>query len=187
MEDGINPAQLEASLSRAEFDNRERDYGVADGVVLAMQSLAGWLYDDSLSTAYLQYETAFAELREDIHEGYFEELLQNVFLDSTHRAQAEIKPAPAADITPEIERLRDIKKTLSEENLQELVKNTEELQYMQTQEDSPEALATLPSLLLSDVSGLHLIQRIILTKTQIYPACVIPCDRGIIIRTTISL
>ncbi len=153
VEDGINPAQLEASLSRAEFDNRERDYGVADGVVLAMQALAGWLYDDSLSTAYLQYETAFAELREDIHEGYFEELLQNVFLDSTHRAQAEIKPAPAADITPEIERLRDIKKTLSEENLQELVKNTEELQYMQTQEDSPEALATLPSLLLSDVSG----------------------------------
>ena len=49
-------ALVEASISRAEFVMRERDFGMADGVALAMTSLCGWLYDDDLATAHLRYE-----------------------------------------------------------------------------------------------------------------------------------
>ena len=50
---GLDHALVEASLSRAEFVMRERDFGMADGVALSMAALSGWLYDDDLATSYL--------------------------------------------------------------------------------------------------------------------------------------
>ena len=86
---------MEASLSRAEFVMREREYGMPDGVALAMSSLAGWLYDDDAATSYLKYEDDFAFLRKALDEGYFERLIREVFLDSDHMAEVEIVPVTA--------------------------------------------------------------------------------------------
>ena len=75
---GLDHALVEASISRAEFVMRERDFGMADGVALAMTSLCGWLYDDDLATAYLRYEDDFAYLRRALDQGYFEDLIREV-------------------------------------------------------------------------------------------------------------
>ena len=57
---GLDHALVDAALSHAEFVMRERNFGTADGVVLAMSSLAGWLYDEDAATSYLRYEDAFS-------------------------------------------------------------------------------------------------------------------------------
>ena len=82
---GLDRALVEASLSRAEFVMREREYGMPDGVALAMSSLAGWLYDDDAATSYLKYEDDFAFLRKALDEGYFERLIREAFLDRLPR------------------------------------------------------------------------------------------------------
>lgn len=96
---GLDRTLVEASLSRAEFVMREREYGMPDGVALAMSSLAGWLYDDDAATSYLKYEDDFAFLRKALDEGYFERLIREVFLDSDHMAEVEIVPVDG-DETP---------------------------------------------------------------------------------------
>ena len=97
---GLDHALVEASISRAEFVMRERDFGMADGVALAMTSLCGWLYDDDLATAYLRYEDDFAYLRRALDEGYFEDLIREVFLDSAHMAEVEVRPRREATGRP---------------------------------------------------------------------------------------
>ena len=94
---GLDHALVEASLSRAEFVMRERDFGVADGVALTMSALCGWLYDDALATTYLRYEDDFAYLRRALDQGYFEELIRGVFLESRHMAEVEVVPVKQAD------------------------------------------------------------------------------------------
>ncbi len=69
--DGIPRDLLEASLAQLSFELRERDRGMADGVVLAMNALSGWLYDDALATTYLRYEDALAHMREGLGGRYF--------------------------------------------------------------------------------------------------------------------
>lgn len=149
-QEGVPKKRLEAVLSHAEFTLRERDFGVADGVVLAMQSLTGWLYDDELATAYLHYEEAFDHMRSQIDKGYFEDLIKEVFLESKHLAQAEIKPVEESRDN-EREKLDAIKASLLPEDIDAIREEAAELRRIQETPDSPEDLATLPLLKLSDI------------------------------------
>lgn len=152
---GIPRKRLEASLSRAEFAIRERDFGIADGVLLAIQSVTGWLYDDSMATAYLHYEEAFVHLRENIDKGYFENLLRSIFLNSEHMAQASVRPLEAVDPSQEAQKLATLKESLTPKELTAIKKEEEILRHIQQQEDTPEALATLPMLRLEDIGDMQ--------------------------------
>ncbi len=98
---GLDHALVEASLSRAEFIMRERDFGMADGVALSMTALSGWLYDDELATTYLRYEDDFAFLRRELGTGYFERLIRSTCSwKATTVADGEVRPRGAATGTP---------------------------------------------------------------------------------------
>lgn len=143
---------IEASLSHAEFVMRERDYGVADGVALSMTALAGWLYDDTLATSYLHYESDFAFLRKALSEGYFEELITSVFLENDHLAQVEIVPATGNEEALEEKRLSQVADSMQPADFQQVSSEVAELRRLQEEPDSPEALATLPHLSIADVA-----------------------------------
>ena len=149
---GLDRKLLEASLSRAEFVMREHDFGMADGVVYAMSSLSGWLYDDQLATTYLKYEDDFAFLREAVDTTYFADLIREVFLNSAHNALAEVVPASDDADTGERARLEAVMKTLSAADLERIAADEARLRDEQEQPDSPEALATLPRLPLSEIA-----------------------------------
>lgn len=151
--EGIDPKLLEASLSRAEFYMREGDFGTADGVVYAMECLSGWLYDDSDPTAYLRYEDAFTHMHEKIPSGYFEQLAREIFLDNDHMALAEVLPTEAQGLSDEGEILASVKAGLDEAGLQRTIDETNALHRLQETPDSPEALATLPLLQLTDIAA----------------------------------
>lgn len=148
----LDHALLEASLSRAEFVMREADYGVADGVALSMASLCGWLYDDSMATTYLRYEDDFAALRSAISEGYFEQLIRDVFLDSEHFAEIEI--VPCDDILDENEQKLSVKsESMSEANFKEIETEVARLRERQEKPDTEEDLAKLPKLGIADIGN----------------------------------
>ena len=151
LDEGLDLELVEAALSHAEFQMREHDFGTADGVVLSMSALTGWLYDDEAATDYLRYEDAFAELREKLGSGYFEELARSLFIDNDHVASVEVVPDENASDGGLSARLAEVEAGLSDLD-RERIKNEEALlRELQEAPDTPEAIATLPRLSVSDI------------------------------------
>lgn len=151
-EEGLDAARIEASLSRAEFTLREYDFGIADGVILAMNSMAGWLYDDSMATDFLRYEDIFTAMRERIGSGYFEDLLREVVLDNGHMAQVRIKPIGQPVESEEEARLRAAFEGMDGTQVAQVEENVKALRELQEMPDGDDALATLPLLTLDDLA-----------------------------------
>ena len=148
--EGVPRAELEAALDSADFNLRERDSGMADGVALAINAMCGWLYDDAMPCDYLRYEDAMQTLRDGLDTSFWEDLVREVFVKSAHHGRCELvaldegedeedsaAETPAAQADPAY--------------LDEVERAAEELHAAQDAPDSPEALATLPRLHLSDV------------------------------------
>lgn len=152
-EAGISRDLIEAALSNAEFQMREHDMGMADGVVNSMIALSGWLYDDNAATDYLRYESAFAEMREQLDHGYFEELAISLFCENNHMAAAEIVPTPGESDDDSEEKLAAMNRALTPDERTRIVAEEAVLRELQTAPDSPEAVATLPRLGISDISA----------------------------------
>ena len=152
--DGLPRVNVEASLESVSFSLREREFGYADGVALAVSAMTGWLYDEDMPTSYLRFEDALSELRAGLDTGYFEGVLRDAILDSNHKAQVELRPLGEGETTPADEEeaeLTRIKESLTPEQLEGIVAHTEELHRLQAQPDTPEQLATLPALTRRDL------------------------------------
>lgn len=172
--DGIPRDLLEAVGARPSwsFELRERDRGMADGVVLAMNALSGWLYDDALATTYLRYEDALAHMREGLDGRYFEDVLESLIVKSNHKALLEVKPVEAEDDSEEERELAEKLVGLDEAAKQAIRDDVAELRAMQEAPDAPEALATLPRLGTSDIGAAKPDPAAVLDA-----ACPLPCLR----------
>ncbi|WP_417231088.1 insulinase family protein [Thermophilibacter sp.] len=149
---GIPRDKLEASLAQAEFNLREGDWGgYPDGVALAMQAMSSWLYDDERPVDYLRYEDALAELKRGLDEGLFERLLRELVCESAHCAEVELVPVEAGDADEEAAELERLRAGMDEGDLEAVRAEVDALRAEQEAPDSPEALATLPRLRLSDI------------------------------------
>ena len=153
VESGFDRALVEAALSHSEFEMREHDMGMADGVANAMISLTGWLYDDDAATVYLRYEEAFAELRAKLEQGYFERLAIELFCENEHVAAVEVVPVEAAGEDEAAARLAEMNRALSAEERERIVAGEAKLRELQEAPDAPEAVALLPRLSIDDIDG----------------------------------
>ncbi len=172
VEEGIPRDRLKAVISGNEYDLRQRDYGVADGVAITCDLLTTWLYDDDAATLALKYGPVYAELRDELDGTYFEDLLRELVLESDHSALVELVPtgaeadgdgtqadgtggtnaagAPADAEAAELARLRS---SMSDDDLAAVAADVSELRAAQEAEDTPEAKATLPHLHVSDIGA----------------------------------
>ena len=142
---------LEAALSHAEFVMREANFGYADGVLHAMTSMSGWLYDDTLPTAYLRYDDIFTSLRGKIEEGYFEQLLRDLILESDHFAEVELLPVECNDTCESMRLLAEKAASMTKEDFDAVERDVEKLRAAQEAPDTAEDLAKLPQLAISDI------------------------------------
>lgn len=149
--DGIPRDVLEASLAQMSFDLRERDRGMADGVPLAMNALAGWLYDDDMPTRYLRYEDALAHMRAGLEGRYFEDVLESLVCKSDHKALVELVPEKTEGDSEEAAELAAKLAQMDEVDKQEIRDEMAALRVMQESPDAPEAVETLPRLRVSDI------------------------------------
>ena len=133
---------------------RERDFGPhTPGVGLCMQTLESWLYGGR-PEANLQVGALFDSLRAKMREGYFEDLLRRIFLQNPHKAKAVLTPSHTAGEArrqAEAERLTREAAAWTQADRAGWQQEQRELDAWQQTPDSPEALATLPSLTLADL------------------------------------
>lgn len=152
-EHGVPRERLEAIISSNEYDLRQRDYGIADGVAIACDALSTWLYDDDAATLALKYGPVYEELRGELDGSYFEDLLRELVLQNDHMALVELVPVDAAEGAEgaEAAELAAKRDAMTDVELADVVERTAALRAAQEAEDTPEAKATLPRLHVSDI------------------------------------
>ena len=151
---GINRKSLLAGMNYYEFKYREADYGsTPKGLMWGLQSLDSWLYDGD-PMMHLEYQHTFDELKKAVEEGYFEKLIQEYLLDNPFEAVVILSPERNLTARQEEKvagKLTAYKESLNEEQIQDLVNATEELERYQDTPSSPEDLAKIPLLKREDI------------------------------------
>ncbi len=154
VEEGIDKTLLEASINLIEFKMREADFGTyPKGLVYNIKIMNSWLYDED-PALYLYYENLFKKMREGLESRYFEETLEKRLLDNTHRALVILKPSKtlAGERDKALaEELAAKKERLSPEEIERIIALNKRLKERQESPETPEALAKIPLLSLSDI------------------------------------
>ncbi|CAH8261026.1 unnamed protein product [Arabidopsis lyrata] len=157
-EEGFDNDAVEASMNTIEFSLRENNTGsFPRGLSLMLQSIAKWIYDmDPFEP--LKYTEPLKALKTRIAEegskAVFSPLIEKFILNNSHRVTIEMQPDPEKATQEEVEEkniLEKIKAAMTEEDLAELARATEELKLKQETPDPPEALRCVPSLNLGDI------------------------------------
>ncbi|WP_147819668.1 insulinase family protein [Salidesulfovibrio onnuriiensis] len=162
VEKGLDPKDVEAAINSVEFSLRENNTGsYPRGLTLMFQSLSSWLYDredgeDSDPLVLLPFEEPLGNIKHWVENGdrIFEELLARLFLHNTHRSTVLLEPDQkmAARIADkERARLKAAKAEMSGEDIVRVIEEAGKLHRLQEEPDSPEALATIPRLAVSDL------------------------------------
>jgi Zn-dependent M16 (insulinase) family peptidase len=156
VEGGIDTLTVEAALNTVEFRFRENNSGnYPRGLLLMLRALTTWLYDADPFTL-LAFESPLSEVKSQLasNSSFFEGLIQRFFLDNPHRTTLILHPDPTLterEEGEERERLAAVRSAMSQEALQQVIDNTRNLKELQETPDSPEALASIPTLNLADL------------------------------------
>ena len=150
--DGSYHTALEASVNRLEFQLLEPDEPQA--LERAINSMDSWLYGGD-PMDHLVYHEDFVTLRAMLKDGSFDRLLEELFINVDDLSLLHLLPSYTRGEelrADEAKRLAEIRAQWTDQDLAENTKLNETLQTWQQTPDSPEQLATLPVLDLSEVS-----------------------------------
>ncbi len=154
-EGGLDADRMTAALNSMEFRLRERDFGrYPRGLVYGMTTMDTWLYGGD-PAQNLCYDQTLAFLRAHLCDGYFEDLIRRLFLDNPHKVTLLMKPSKTLAqqrLDEEHRRLAQAKAAFTPAQAQEIFALNRRLLAWQQTADTPEALATLPVLSLSDIA-----------------------------------
>lgn len=157
-EEGFASEAVEATINTIEFSLRENNTGsFPRGLSLMLRSIGKWIYDmDPFEP--LKYEEPLQSLKARIAEegpkAVFSPLIEKFILNNPHLVTIEMQPDPekaSQEETAEKEVLQKVKASMTEEDLAELARATQELRLKQETPDPPEALKSVPSLSLQDI------------------------------------
>ena len=149
---GIDKAELEAALSIFEFRIRESDFGsYPKGLVYVESILSSTLYGGP-ADLYLSYDEVFASLRERLDTDYFTTILKEV----VESDEAQLLMLPSLTISDEKAtvlqtKLDNILANMTSDEKESLILKNEDFAKWQDTPDSEEAIATIPTLSISDL------------------------------------
>ena len=153
-QEGPDEKSLLACLNSFEFRAREADFGgYPKGLVYMLDAMDGWLFDaDPL--LHLKFEESFRFLRGMIGTDYYRQLIRKYLLDNPHMSMIVLKPV--AGLTEQQDErlsreLEEKKRAMSAEELRGLIEKRRLLEEYQNAPDTPQALAAIPRLSLSDI------------------------------------
>lgn len=152
---GINKEALLAGINSSEFKFREADFGqFPKGLLFGLNCLDSWLFDDMKPFIHLECLGTFAKLRKAVDTDYFEKLIQEYLLDNTHGSSVTVKPKRGLGNEREealAKELSNYKASLSDEEIDKLIEETEHLKKYQEEPSSDEDLRKLPMLTRADM------------------------------------
>ena len=154
-EEGLDPQRLRACYNALAFRLRDRDGGWAPrSLSEALTVLDTWLYDGDPAQALLA-EELLQKLGEKLESDYFSRLLRKLFLEDEHWATAVLRPSKTLGkekAEKEAARIARESAAWTEERKAQLLQEAESLKAWQQTPDSPETLASIPVLRLSDLA-----------------------------------
>ncbi|MBR0107231.1 MAG: insulinase family protein [Lachnospiraceae bacterium] len=154
-DEGLDRDALRAGLNGIEFTTREGDTGrFPKGLMIGLDTIGLWLYDDDAPFENLRYEKLFAKAKAGLDDGTYERILREYFLDNPHKvfvAAAAEKGLQKANDAEMARKMAALKESWSEERRAEVCRQTAELLAWQEQEDSPEDIAKIPMLARGDL------------------------------------
>jgi Zn-dependent M16 (insulinase) family peptidase len=150
---GLDREKLESAFHRMELSSRE----IASMYPLRLMGRVynNWIYDgDPLHLLRLGKQLAELRKKYENEPKFFENLLRKMLVDNRHYTVITFVPdprfAPKAEAA-QAEKMAALKSSLNAEKLELIKAEAATLQQMQSAPNTPEALATLPRLQLSDV------------------------------------
>lgn len=160
-EKGIDKQALLGAIHSFEFRFREADYGsYPKGLIYYLTSLDYWNYHDDNPVLYLEQLNMFEFLKNNIDTGYFERIIKERILNNRH--QSSVCVYPKTGLQEEIdarvaEELKSYKESLSIEQLEEIIRENEELERYQMEAESKDCL---PALQIEDIDKASLVYSI---------------------------
>ncbi len=149
----IDRETLRASVNRLEFRLREGN-DAQKGITYNMRCITSWIYTGN-PFASLEYEKSLAVLKESITGTRLEDIIRNDMLNNNYSVLLDLQPKTGLEsenlekITAE---LKAKKESMSDAELEAVIQKTKDLIEFQKSTDSPEAVASIPMLALSDIT-----------------------------------
>jgi presequence protease len=153
---GFEQELIEAALHQVEFHGREIVRGgYPYGITLMGRVFHTWLYDGD-PLVPLKFNPLIERVRSrwEKEPGLFQDVIRQWFLENPHRLRSVMEPSHGCLEESEskfLQQMADLKATLTEKDREEIRDEAACLKALQSQPDSPEALATLPRLNRSDI------------------------------------
>jgi Zn-dependent M16 (insulinase) family peptidase len=150
---GIDKEDIQGIINQYEFYYREGN-DAQKGITYMDQIRAGWLFGNDPFIG-LEYEKQLTEIKKSLTTNYLESLIQKYFLNNPHSALVSLEPKPGLDNERNSNTEKELKlykDKLKSAEIDSLIKQTNDLIAFQKREDTPEAIATIPMLALSDIN-----------------------------------
>ena len=152
--EGLDRKRIRATLDNREFRERERDFGrMPQGLIFNFAVLESWLYGGDPAVR-LSVGDTYDRLRAKCDEGWFEELLEKVFLNNPHRCRVIMRPSHTfgqEKQAAETARLKAAQDAWSEADTAAVRQRQANIEAWQNTPDTPEQLATIPMLRLDQI------------------------------------
>jgi Zn-dependent M16 (insulinase) family peptidase len=154
--EGIDPMATEAALNTVEFGLRENNTGsFPRGIAFMLRALRGWLHGrDPLSALAFAAPLAAVKTRAAAGGRYFEGLIERHLIANPHRTVLILQPDRAQaerEGKEEEARLARARAAMNAAEIEAVIAGTAALKHAQETPDSPEALATIPTLKVADL------------------------------------
>ena len=156
VENGFDNELIEGVLHQVEFHGKEIVRGSYPyGIALMGNVFQTWLYDGDPLIG-LDFPLAIKNIRErwTVDPQIFQKMTKQWFVDNPHRVLAIMEPD--ADFNDKKEKtyqnkMAEFKSSLPESKLAQINAQAKELKKFQSEQDSPQAAATIPKLKLEDI------------------------------------
>ncbi len=155
VKEGFDKNALLACVNSLEFHFREGDTGsYPKGLLYGLKALDSWLYDKDKPFIHLESLGLYSLLRDRIESDYYTGLVKKYLIDNKHKTILVLKPEKGLTARKEkelAEKLAAYRKTLSDDEYEQIVRNAEELKEYQSKEDDEKAKECLPCLTRADI------------------------------------
>ncbi|MCB5286446.1 MAG: insulinase family protein [Candidatus Cloacimonetes bacterium] len=152
--EGFEKKLVEALINSREFFLREAQMqGFPKGLFYNLNCFGLWNHGGD-PIDLLAFERYLVNVRKGLKEPVYEQLLDKFCLSNPHSSEIHFEPVPGLIAVQDEEiraKLAEYKKTLSPEQIQELIHYNEQLKIWQEEPDSEEDLLKIPLLSLNDV------------------------------------
>ncbi len=152
---GLDRKAIRASLNSSEFKYREADFGsYPKGLMYGLQMLETWLYDDSKPFTEVELLAVYRKLKQAVDSSYYEGLIRDYLINNTHKSIVVVKPVKGLTGRKEkalADELAKKKASMSREEIERIVRETEELRQYQEEPSPKEDLEKIPLLSRADM------------------------------------